>query len=233
MSEMRVLLGVDVSDVREVGRRIARGIYLPPDSPGDVADIVLAVITASPPGTVAVGRTAAQLHKLWLPTGAQTVEVAAVSADRASRTLARPRHSVITVHRWQMGHDDLTIVDGVPITSVNRTWRDLAAILPLADLVAAGDSALRAGASLEELAATCTRLRGRAGARRASIALPMLDARSRSHPESHLRVAITPGSAALRGQRRDRERARRMAGGARFIAGGSTDRTGVPGIGSC
>lgn len=63
-------------------------------------------------------------------------------------------------------------------------------MLPPADLVAAGDSALRAGTSLDELAGVIGRRRGRPGAKRAAAALPLLDRGSRSRPESHLRVAV-------------------------------------------
>ena len=81
---------------------------------------------------------------------------------------------------------------GVPVTSFARTWRDLAMVLDLADLVAAGDSALRSGAAPRR---TGRRARGRrperTESRRARGALPLLDQRSRSRPESHLRVAIS------------------------------------------
>ena len=43
------------------------------------------------------------------------------------------------------------MVDGVPVVSVARAWVDLAANFGLADLVAAGDSALRLGCTMDEL----------------------------------------------------------------------------------
>ena len=58
------------------------------------------------------------------------------------------------------------------------------------DLVAAGDSALRSGADEHELVTVVSRAAHRRGVRRARAALPLLDARSRSRPESHLRYAI-------------------------------------------
>jgi hypothetical protein len=62
------------------------------------------------------------------------------------------------------------------------------------DLVAAGDSALRGGCSVDALSDVVARSARLRGVRRAREALPLLDARSRSRPESHLRVAASgPG----------------------------------------
>jgi hypothetical protein len=60
----------------------------------------------------------------------------------------------------------------------------------MADLVAAGDSVLRGGTSADELAVVASRAVHRRGIVRVRAALPLLDARSRSRPESHLRYAL-------------------------------------------
>lgn len=76
------------------------------------------------------------------------------------------------------------------MTTIARTWLDLAALVDVHDLVAAGDSALRAGApaaDLGELVAAARRLRGLV---RARAAAPILDSRSRSRPESRIRSAL-------------------------------------------
>jgi hypothetical protein len=90
-----------------------------------------------------------------------------------------------------LSESDRTVVDGIPVMSLERTWIDLAPLLSLPDLVAAGDSALRAGATIEGLADVIRRSRHLRGVRLARDAIPLLDARSRSRPESHLRVAAT------------------------------------------
>lgn len=81
-------------------------------------------------------------------------------------------------------------MSGLPATTLERTWWDLAVRLSLSDLVATGDRALQLGASvrvLEALVRARARRRGNANAR---AALPMLGRRSASRPESHLRVAV-------------------------------------------
>lgn len=155
------------------------------------------LIGPGPVETVASGLSAALLHGLWLPTWAadRRVDLTVWSDLRASRALLRPQGGAVDVHRRQLRAQDVTVVAGVPVTALERTWFDLAAVLDVPDLVAAGDSALRAGdangsASMESLAEVCREYRNRRGARRAVTALAMLDARSRSRPESHLRVAL-------------------------------------------
>jgi hypothetical protein len=77
------------------------------------------------------------------------------------------------------------------VTTIARTWRDLAEMFTLPSLVAAGDSALRLGVAHDELADVVARTGHHRGARLARAAVPLLDRRSRSRPESHLRVAVT------------------------------------------
>jgi hypothetical protein len=62
--------------------------------------------------------------------------------------------------------------------------------LPVPDLVAAGDSALRGAATLTEMESIVVNSRKCPGVVRARAALPYLDARSRSRPESHLRFGL-------------------------------------------
>ncbi len=81
-------------------------------------------------------------------------------------------------------------VDGLDVTCIERTWIDIAERLTLLDVVAAGDSALRGGAGTDSLADAVGRGRGRRGVRAARAALTLLDARSRSRPESHLRAGF-------------------------------------------
>lgn len=104
--------------------------------------------------------------------------------------MTRTRRPEFVAHRLQLAPRDIDQVDGVLVTSVARTWRDLATVLNLPDLVAAGDSALRGGTTLAELADVAERTKRGRFARRAKEALTLLDARSRSRPESHMRVAV-------------------------------------------
>ena len=98
-------------------------------------------------------------------------------------------------HRVPQHHrvHDVVTRDGLPISSAPRIFRDLAAILGLADLVALGDAMIARKAPLttaEELArvASVPRFRGRL---KAVAAIPLLSDRSEAPPESLLRFAVT------------------------------------------
>jgi hypothetical protein len=94
------------------------------------------------------------------------------------------------VARRALSRDEIIVTDRFQITSAARTWVDLAEILSIEDLVTAGDSALRGLVTKDELADAISRARHRRGVLRARDALTLLDARSRSRPESHLRCGL-------------------------------------------
>ncbi len=169
--------------------KLARGCYLPTVEPSFV-DRCAALLAISPAETVAVGRTAATLHGLWLPAEPIVLEFSTCEAGRRSAAMHRSRRPEIHSHRRQMSADQRTTVNGVPATSLARTWWDLAADLSLADLVAAGDRALQLGCAIGDLEKMIIAMSRRRGNSRARDAITLLDARSRSRPESHLRVAV-------------------------------------------
>ena len=136
--------------------------------------------------------TAARIRQLWLPDQVdERIHVATVTPERAGRLMTRSQRPELVAHRFQLRSVDYEMVDGLLVTSIARTWRDLASVLTLPDLVAAGDSALRAGVIREELVDVLATSSRRHNAKRAHAALQLLDERSRSRPESHLRVAIS------------------------------------------
>lgn len=149
------------------------------------------LLETSADDTVVVDTTAGRLHELWLPRVPDEIHLATASPGRAGRHMTRTRRPEIRAHRRQLTPNDVCLVHGVAVTSLARTWRDLATVLDLPSLVAAGDSALRSGATLDELADVVARTARNPGIRRARAALPLLDGRSRSRPESHLRVAAS------------------------------------------
>jgi hypothetical protein len=171
--------------------RVARNCWIPDGDGDDLRARCAALLATCPDETVVAWTTAATLHGLWLPNLPDTVHVATAERPYAGREMSWSRRPEIVSHRLQLRAEDVTIVDGLPLTTLARTWRDLACVLPLPDLVAAGDSALRAGgtpAQLAEVVKSCGRGRN---IRVAREALGLLDARSESRPESHLRVAIS------------------------------------------
>lgn len=176
----------------DVPLRLTRGHYL--DLRGahqpTFLDRCAALLAANPVETIAVGTTAAMLHDLWLPSPPSVPEFATCQPGRRAAAMARSRRPELLSHRRQIGPADRTVVKGIPATALARTWWDLAAELSLPDLVAAGDRALQLGCCFDQLGELVRRMVRRRGNHRARLALSLLDPRSRSRPESHLRVAV-------------------------------------------
>jgi hypothetical protein len=171
--------------------RVTRGVWRAPDVVADLMGRVAAVLAACPDGTVVAGRSAARLHGLWLPESPDEPIEVIVHRDEpvpASRPGSRRRE--LRARRRVLLADEITYLDGIALTTEARTWLDLAERMGTADLIAAGDSALRGAATPDELVRVVRRGTHRRGIVRARAALPLLDARSRSRPESHLRYAL-------------------------------------------
>ena len=150
-----------------------------------------AAIAGSAPETLVVSTSAARLHGMWLPADLDEVHLAAATARQRSRNMSRTRRAQFVSHRREIARVDRVVVQGVPATSAVRTWRDLASVLGLADLVAAGDSILRDGVSVAELDEVIRRTGAQRGVLNARAAREQVNGRSRSRPESHLRVALS------------------------------------------
>jgi hypothetical protein len=137
---------------------------------------------------------AARLHGLWLPTewADEPIDVILHGAQPEPRRRSGSVRAEVRGRRRRLSAAETVVRDGVPMTSCGRTWLDLAERLELADLVAAGDSILHhglgTGAGLRAVVNEAGRPRGIVSARQA---VDMLDGRSRSRPESHLRVILT------------------------------------------
>ncbi|HEY2273623.1 MAG TPA: hypothetical protein VGH30_12665 [Jatrophihabitantaceae bacterium] len=172
--------------------RLGHGLHRPAEHLTTLADRCGAYLDALPEGTVISGITAARLHGLWVPEAAETerLEFATARAETAGSTLARCRRNEIHPRRRALRPDEIDVTDRFALTSVARTWVDLAEFLSVEDLVAAGDSALRGDATVAELTDATTRAHRRRGVLRAREALQLLDGRSRSRPESHLRCIV-------------------------------------------
>lgn len=171
--------------------RVARGVWREAGQVGDLRGRASALLAACPAGSVIAGTAAAELHGLWLPRPHQGRIDVVVRPDivRGAERMhtARPE---IRSRRIVLADDEVTQVDGLPVLTLARTWLDLAGRLSAPDLVALGDSALRAGSSITEFAVLVARARHRPGVVGARRALPLVDPRSRSRPESHLRYWV-------------------------------------------
>ncbi len=174
--------------------RVTHGIWRAPAAVDNLFGRVTAALTACPAATVVCGLTAARLHGLWLPSDVDgPIEVIVHRYEPKLEARSGSRRAELRARRQTLLADEVVQLGGVDVTSEARSWLDLAARLRLPDLIALGDSALRGGATHEELAHLITRARHRRGVVAARAALPLLNARSRSRPESHLRYALHCG----------------------------------------
>jgi hypothetical protein len=97
----------------------------------------------------------------------------------------------VRVHRSDLSPAEVEVHDGVPVTSALRTAWDVAALEPLGTSVAALDAMLRARTvSTAEIGAMADAGAGRWRVSRVRTAVPLVDARAESAPESRVRVAL-------------------------------------------
>jgi len=97
--------------------------------------------------------------------------------------------------------DEVTTIDGIPVTTPARTWLDMAELLSVDEIVAMGDSCVRVPrpqlegrdmplCSLRDLQRTIDKHRGKRGLRKAKEALELVRVGSDSAQETMLRLAI-------------------------------------------
>jgi hypothetical protein len=133
-----------------------------------------------------------------LPVSLQTRPFTIAEAAREGVSTRGPH---IVVHRMKLYEDEVTLVDGVAVTTVERTWLDMAEMLTVDELVVTGDSCVRRPrvefegrdtplCTLEDLQRMIDRHRGKRGLRKAKDAIQLIRVGSDSPQESLLRLAI-------------------------------------------
>ncbi|MBO9705910.1 MAG: hypothetical protein J7474_10430 [Arthrobacter sp.] len=112
--------------------------------------------------------------------------------------LKRPH---VVVHRAKLYDDEITTYQGIRITTPERTWLDLAAMLTVDELVVAGDHLVRVPypdfdgrtaplCTVADLQRMIDRHKGKRGLRKAKLALQLVRVGSDSPQETLLRLAI-------------------------------------------
>jgi very-short-patch-repair endonuclease len=163
--------------------RLSRDTYLPLSTARDLPARVAAVLLTAPPGAVVSHLTAAALWGLAIPLASEPGPVhVTVSTGSAVRT-RRDR----TIHRSPLSDAEVTRTRGFPVTTPERTWRDLATVLPPAALLAVTDQLLDKGCTIPDLRSQLARRPSGRGSARARAVLPVADARAESPMESVLR----------------------------------------------
>jgi hypothetical protein len=142
--------------------------------------------------------TAAELLLLSGRRWKATPETFHIIRPEGAAHLNRPH---IIVHRMKLHDDEITIVHGIPVTTPERTWLDMAEMLSVDEVVALGDSCVRVPrADLEgrdrphcdvsDLQRMIFRHKGKPGIRNAREAIGLIRVGSDSPQETMLRLAI-------------------------------------------
>ncbi|TFD29664.1 hypothetical protein [Cryobacterium cryoconiti] len=153
-----------------------------------------AILRRMPPGAFFSHHTAALIIGIPVPlplSERDEVHIGVAAPDRSLRS------NGIVGHSLRLDRTDLRLWHGLPVTSPARTWCDLATVLTLRQLVAAGDYLIHRRmplVTLQELAGAVEWHAGRRGHALLRQALPLLSDRAESPPESEVRViTVTHG----------------------------------------
>jgi very-short-patch-repair endonuclease len=166
-------------------RRLVHGVYADPGLELDHRLTCRGVALLLPEETVIGGLSAAAWFGAPIATAADPVTVL-----RGEGVLWKGPRGV-RVHQTALAPGDHVVVDGVPLSSPLRTAWDVATLEPLAIAVSALDAMARAEAvSVPELVSMARGGTGRWGAARVRRAVPFVDPRAESVPESRVRVAL-------------------------------------------
>ncbi len=133
----------------------------------------LAAVLAVGPGAVLSHRDAAGLHGLR-SANHQRIDVTTTRRGRALQPGIEVHHTTV------LGRLDVTVVDGIPVTTVGRTLVDLAGVVPGRQLANAINEAERQHLfDLATVEAALGRLRGRPGAGHANLRAVLAELRHR------------------------------------------------------
>ncbi|WP_186810504.1 DUF559 domain-containing protein [Cellulosimicrobium sp. TH-20] len=175
--------------------RVRRGVYLPSahSAPSEREEWLLGEVR----GLVSRLRTpfwvshdtAALLWGCWtwrLPPFAHLTQL-------GQPNVTRERDVAVRRHWTDLPVRDRAVLDGVPVTSLERTLVDCARSLPLERSLVVVDSALRLGADRDVVESIVEESRGKRGIVRARRALELADSRSESPGETLVRLAAVLG----------------------------------------
>ncbi|MGY1713131.1 DUF559 domain-containing protein [Geodermatophilus sp. SYSU D01106] len=166
--------------------RLSRDTYLPKAIAGDTGARIGAVLLTAPPGAVLSHATAADLWGVAIPVQPDDVRVH-ITVATGSAVRARADRSI---HRSPLTPGEVTVRRGLPVTTAARTWRDLAAVLPEAALLAVADQLVVEHCTPDDLRRQLDLRPSGRGAARAREVLPLADRRAGSPMESVLRWLV-------------------------------------------
>lgn len=165
-------------------RHLSRDLYVVRGELTEREELLVRVRAAvlAMPGAVPCRQTAALLVRLPVDDDG----LVHLARGRGAAWSARPG---VAVHRLVVAPDERLLVQGLEVTDGPRTFVDLAADLPLEDLVAVGDVVLRRYGRAPLLAAVAA-AEGRSGVRLARTAVALSDAGADSPAETRARLRL-------------------------------------------
>lgn len=164
-------------------RRLIVGVYVGAPVPLTPVLLAEAALLVHPAGAVASHTTAARILRAAVPGDPCVHLTVSKHEDRRQRTGVR-------CHVAALAATDITLSQGVRLTTAARTFVDLAGTLSLVDLVVLGDSLVRRGLTTPELlVSSCRDARG-AWAGHARTAAAYVRERVDSPMETRLRMLI-------------------------------------------
>lgn len=194
--------GFTASEVARMERagelvRLRRGAYAPRQEEPDPVDVDDEHAQLAPRHRQLIDATLAQLHPRavishgsaavlhGLPVFPGALQQVHVTRNRHGGGVLR---APVRIHGSRLRDCDITVCDGIPVTSMARTVGDLARTLPFDQAVAVGDHALRIGVDAEELADVLEFAARWVGVSQARRVAAFIDGRSESVGESFSRV---------------------------------------------
>lgn len=162
--------------------RVYPGVYIAPETELSAPLRAKAAWLWSRRRGVVAGQSAASLH------GAQWVD-----ANRPAELLWPNRRPPSGIRAWSdvVTDDEVTVIDGITVTTPPRTALDLACRYPLGKAVAAVDALAKAThLSLPDVVALAERYRGRRGIRQVGKIVQLVDAGAESPKETWLRLLV-------------------------------------------
>lgn len=117
----------------------SRGLRVLKTAEPDLPALVRSLLALTP-GCFASHLTAAKLWRIPLPVWAENRTEIDIARRRPA---AAPRRKGVNGHRLRITREEITLQNGVWLTTPARTWRDLATLLNEEDLVVAGDFLVR------------------------------------------------------------------------------------------
>jgi hypothetical protein len=163
--------------------RLSRDTYLSAVDAAELRDRLPAILMTAPQGAVISHQTAAAMWKVEIPLQRESDAVHLIVPPGSK---ARNR-SDRRIHRNRLAGDDIERRWGFWVTTPERTWRDLAAILEPAALLAVTDQLLDVLCRRGHLQAALERRPTGPGAARAREVLAVADPKTDSPMESVLR----------------------------------------------